>query len=359
MLILALICLLSSVLFSLTSCVARDSQPDLVLAEPAPQTSVSSVTSTQSDITPILTATEVLILETTVQTTASQKTISPLPTQNTLLCVEDSCFYSNTFLFKRPVGKGSNDRVDTTYRFGSTQGGKRDPHHGVEFLNSAGTPVLAAGNGTVIIAGNDQEYLYSPYSNFYGNLIVLEHLVPGAVRQQIPSSPEVVYSLYAHLSEILVTVGEKVKAGQEIGRVGMSGAATGSHLHFEVRVGENTYESARNPELWLIPETGPDGQPGGALAGSVIDSSGNHVSLENIVVKYIPDEADQQSGREYYVSTYEGKEQAGRYPWEESFGIGNLPAGKYLISYPLLGLQRHTVEVLPGQLTVVIFDAGY
>jgi len=321
----------------------------------ATQTIVSFVTSTQPDATLVFTATEAHEEDiVTVGVTATPTIIASVP-----LCEADSCFYSGTFLFRRPVGEGANDRVDTTYRFGSTQGGKRDPHYGVEFLNSAGTSVLAVGEGTVVVAGNDNQNMYSPYPNFYGNLVVLEHLIPEALRQQIPSSPEVVYSLYAHLSEILVTTGEKVRTGQEIGRVGMSGAATGSHLHFEVRVGENTYDAARNPELWLIPETGSDGLPGGALAGRVLDSDGNHVSLENIVIKHLPDDADQQYGQEYYVSTYYGKDQLGRFPWGESFGIGDLPEGKYQISYPLLGLQRHVVEIKPGQLTVVTLDAGY
>lgn len=355
----ALSLLVTVMLFSMISCGARESLPDANNGSPVSQTIVSYEDATQPIPPPRFTATEDRNLDTVLPVETARIIVTQTPMVSIPHCEAESCFYSSAFLFTRPAGKEANDRVDTTYRFGSTQGGKRDPHHGVEFLNSAGTPVLAAGDGIVIVAGNDQENIYSPYPNFYGNLIVLEHLVPEPVRQQIPSSPEVVYSLYAHLSEILVKKGEKVISGQEIGWVGMSGAATGSHLHFEVRVGENTYDSARNPELWLIPETGSDGLPGGALAGRVLDSGGNHAALENIVIKYLPDEDDLQSGKEYYVSTYEGIDQPGKAPWGESFGIGDLPPGKYLVSFPLLGLQRHIVEIMPGQLTVVTFDAGY
>jgi murein DD-endopeptidase MepM/ murein hydrolase activator NlpD len=61
-------------------------------------------------------------------------------------------------------------------------------------------------------------------------------------------------------------LGSKLFAGQEIGLVGASGSAIGSHLHFEVRYGQNTYFSTRNPELWFAPLEGA-----GALAGRIYD----------------------------------------------------------------------------------------
>ncbi len=56
----------------------------------------------------------------------------------------------------------------------------------------------------------------------YGKLVTIEHR-GGLV------------TLYGHLSEIRVNLGEKLKAGSIIGRVGSTGAATGPHLHFEIR----------------------------------------------------------------------------------------------------------------------------
>ena len=87
-------------------------------------------------------------------------------------------------------------------------------HRGLDLALAAGTPVVAAGAGRVVMA---RERIIS------GNSVVIEHL-PG------------VYSLYFHLSEMAVAVGDGVKAGDRIGSVGSTGLATGPHLHWEVRV---------------------------------------------------------------------------------------------------------------------------
>jgi murein DD-endopeptidase MepM/ murein hydrolase activator NlpD len=75
----------------------------------------------------------------------------------------------------------------------------REPHHGVEFLNKFGTPVHAAGDGAVQFAGPDEEAVYSPWRDFYGNVVVIHHA-------------DEMYTLYAHLSKVDVQVGDEVKA---------------------------------------------------------------------------------------------------------------------------------------------------
>lgn len=87
-------------------------------------------------------------------------------------------------------------------------------HAGVDFVASSGVGVAAAGPGYVSWAGWR--------AGGWGLLVVIAH--GGGVR-----------SMYAHLSRVEVRVGERVGAGFEIGRVGSTGAATGPHLHFEVR----------------------------------------------------------------------------------------------------------------------------
>lgn len=284
-------------------------------------------------------------------------------------CPPDLCSYMAQFFLRQPIAPPGNDSNDVTYRFGSTQGGQRDPHHGVEFLNPYGTPVLAAADGVVVVAGTDVDPItprgewpilyYGPYSNFYGNLVVIEHKLPGELLSVFPDLPQPLYTLYGHLSQIEVSQGQPVQAGQEIGKVGMAGIATGSHLHFEVRLGENLYKEARNPELWLSPHQDKDGRPMGAIAGRFLNSFGASLSgpdeLPEVVLQHLPDGPDGPSDYTVTVQTYEEKKLVGLPPWEESFGVGDLPAGWYRLSFPMGGLRQELVQVFPGQLTVVTF----
>ncbi len=91
-------------------------------------------------------------------------------------------------------------------------------HSGIDLADPTGTPVMAAGAGTVIFAG------WSDWG--YGNSIVIAH-TPG------------LYTLYGHLSAINVSCGQFVGRAQIIGAVGTTGNSTGPHLHFEVRIGDN------------------------------------------------------------------------------------------------------------------------
>jgi murein DD-endopeptidase MepM/ murein hydrolase activator NlpD len=99
--------------------------------------------------------------------------------------------------------------------------GSRDTsvHAGVDYGVPTGTPVLACGNGRVILARS---------RIVTGNSVVIEHL-PG------------IYSLYYHLDQIEAVEGAMVAAGDRVGLSGATGLATGPHLHWEIRVsGENT-----------------------------------------------------------------------------------------------------------------------
>jgi murein DD-endopeptidase MepM/ murein hydrolase activator NlpD len=319
--------------------------------------------STQAPLPPELTGSPTLSPTSFIYPTLAPSATRPLPSPTP--CIEDLCTYASQFFLHRPIALPGNDAVDITYRFGSTQGGLRDPHHGVEFLNSFGTPVLAAADGTVVVAGSDLQptspqgvwpiTFYGPYSNFYGNLVVIEHKMPPELHEAFPQMTDKLYTLYGHLSEISVEVGQQVQAGDEVGRVGMSGIAEGSHLHFEVRLGENTYASARNPELWLVPHQDKSGQPLGALAGSFIDSYGNNLFKDSIVLQHLPDGPDNPGDFQITVLSYEENALIGQLPWQESFAVGDLPPGLYRVSFPHFGLRQELVQVFPGRLTLVTF----
>lgn len=87
-------------------------------------------------------------------------------------------------------------------------------HTGVDINAGSGAPIVASGAGTVILA---QTY------GGYGRTVVIDH--GGGLT-----------TLYAHQSQMAVSVGEEVSRGEVVGYVGCSGSCTGPHLHFEVRV---------------------------------------------------------------------------------------------------------------------------
>lgn len=101
-----------------------------------------------------------------------------------------------------------------TYDF-DDGGSSQSLHNGLDLAAPQGTPVMACGAGRVALAESRV---------LTGNSVVIEHL-PG------------VYSLYYHLSRLAVAEGQWVRGGERIGEVGMSGLATGAHLHWELRVG--------------------------------------------------------------------------------------------------------------------------
>jgi murein DD-endopeptidase MepM/ murein hydrolase activator NlpD len=95
-------------------------------------------------------------------------------------------------------------------------------HTGVDIGVATGTPVGAAAGGVVVLAGTN---VVDGRLVGYGTYVVIAH--GGGL-----------YTLYAHLSQLSVVAGERVRAGQAIGLSGSTGNSTGPHLHFEVRDGD-------------------------------------------------------------------------------------------------------------------------
>ena len=257
---------------------------------------------------------------------------------------ETGCILEGHFLLQRPIPPTDNLKVDATYRFGSNQGGAREPHHGVELPNEQGTPVLAAADGTVVFAGNDKNVTLAWVPAFYGNVVIILHHLPGI--------PQPVFSLYGHLSEIDVAAREQVYLGDQIGKVGATGKAIGSHLHFEVRLGADNYLSNRNPELWLAPLPGT-----GVLAGRLQSITGNPVNGVINVQRIIKGVLNPLSftSLETYV-TKELDPVNGDDTWHENFAAGELPAGDYRLSMVYGGgIHEQYIKIEPGKLTFVRF----
>ncbi|WP_262330707.1 M23 family metallopeptidase [Bosea sp. BH3] len=114
--------------------------------------------------------------------------------------------------------------------FTSNFGYRTDPftrglamHTGVDFRAESGSPILATAPGKVIAA---------EYNGGYGNMVEVEHANGLSTR-------------YAHMSAISVSVGQNVKTGSVLGRVGSTGRSTGPHLHYETRINDEAVDPTR------------------------------------------------------------------------------------------------------------------
>ncbi|NMB67850.1 MAG: M23 family metallopeptidase [Chloroflexi bacterium] len=256
-------------------------------------------------------------------------------------CAPEACTLEGDFWLQRPAAPPAQQTVDGSYLYGTSQNGQRIVHSGVEFYNASGTPVLAAADGNVFFAGNDEGQAFAPWTRFYGNLVILEHVAPDG---------SLMYSLYAHLSEIDVEAGARIRAGQEIGKVGMTGSAIGSHLHFELRTDPEDYSTTRNPLLYLAPLHNPQGTPLAVLAGRLIDANGQNIATPLLVAERLnlPETAIPER---YYIETYAAGTPSAP-AWQENFVLADLEPGHYRISFVFDGrLIERFVTLSAGKLT--------
>lgn len=121
---------------------------------------------------------------------------------------------------KTPLVMPVNDPVRLTSPFG----GRPDPfgrgarqHEGVDLAGPRGTDILATADGTVVQAG---------WSDGYGNVVKIRHDFG-------------IETLYAHNAELTVSVGDRVSRGDKIAEMGSTGRSTGTHVHYEIRIGGN------------------------------------------------------------------------------------------------------------------------
>lgn len=137
------------------------------------------------------------------------------------------------YIFDWPV-----DRARLSRGFKTT--GRR-PHLGIDLAGPRKTPIFSAHGGVVIYTGRD--------FRGFGKMILIESGTGWA-------------TLYAHLDEILVSEGQKIRLGESIGLMGSTGRSTGNHLHFEIRKDKGPVD----PLLYL---------PGGSEASRKLASKGS------------------------------------------------------------------------------------
>jgi murein DD-endopeptidase MepM/ murein hydrolase activator NlpD len=240
--------------------------------------------------------------------------------------------------FSRPFAEGLEQRGSSFYPYGTTGGGEYLLHHGVDIGNPMGTIVRAVGDGEVVFAGTDAE---GPAwgarderypEGFYGRLVVIRHA------EAVEGRP--LYSLYGHLSRLLVQRRQHVKAGQAIAAVGSAGIALGPHLHLEFRSAAQDYMATLNPELYVANLDGL-----GLIVGRLTDPAGKPLAKIDIGLYSLGDD-----GRETWIR------QTSSYPSErinsspglgENFVFADVEPGRYRVA-AVPGGGR-----LTGDLTVV------
>jgi len=137
---------------------------------------------------------------------------------------EDKTEFLTPIEVEYPLEKSTYTRITSLYGYreymyeGVLQKGY---HHGIDFGLPVGTPMIASKKGTVT------RVQYSPDS--YGHWIEIDHGKGFKTR-------------YAHLNSTQVVVGDVVEQGQRIALSGNSGKSTGAHLHFEIRINDNTVD---------------------------------------------------------------------------------------------------------------------
>lgn len=99
-------------------------------------------------------------------------------------------------------------------------------HSGIDYACPIGTPILSSEEGKVMFAAWDR--------TGYGNFVIVQHTQDRS-------------TCYAHLSDISVVVGSKVRQGELLGHSGTTGNSTGPHLHFEARRVWNDYKTHFDP----------------------------------------------------------------------------------------------------------------
>ncbi len=220
------------------------------------------------------------------------------------------------------------------YPYGTNNNGQYLWHRGIDIQNPEGTPIIAVGDGLVVFAERDDTRAVGPNTDFYGQAVIIQHS-RGITTTAEPDKTLPVFTLYGHVSKVLVKEGDTVSAGQPIALVGQEGIALGPHLHLEVRLGENSYLATQNPDLWVRPDPGY-----GIIAGRVIDADGFYVPQQLMVLSRAatPDKFWRQTW------TYPDH----RYtpdPWlGETFTFADVKAGDYVVKTSFDG-QNFSIPV--------------
>ena len=309
--------------------------PDLPAMGTATFTPTHTATPTSTP-TPTMTPTH-----TATPTPSHTPTLTPTPTNTpTPSATPTSPPPEDHYWLGRPIGPDGSNQISRYYPYG-TRGGEEEYliHHAVDIINPTGTTVIAVAPGVVAYSGDDRSTALGPWTGFYGNAVMV-----GLDRRH---EGESLYVLYGHLSEVLVEKGQRVAPGDVLGTVGATGIALGPHLHFEVRLGGQTYAHTRNPELWIapLPEFG-------TVAGRLTDAKGHFIPQTLVTFHHAESPDDRwRETRTYYVEQGIAPDPE----WGENYVMGDVPPGEYVVKTRVNGrlyVAHATVEA--GKTTLVV-----
>jgi len=241
------------------------------------------------------------------------------------------------FYFNRPIAADEVNWPIADYRYGGVFFGSDIVHTGVDIPTPTGTPVLAAASGRVIWAGYGLFYGDNAPDDPYGLAVTIRHDF-GFQGQRL-------YTVYAHMDKIHVVNGQQVESGDVLGEVGTTGLTTGPHLHFEVRMENNSYFATLNPELWLAPPQG-----WGVLAGQLLNTNGSYLTEQDVTVR------NKQTGQSWLVHSY-GNQAVNSDPYyQENLVLSDLPTGKYEIEINYLEESYQAeLDIFPGTVSYFKF----
>lgn len=242
------------------------------------------------------------------------------------------------FYFYRPVPMDYAEEPVADYRYGYVLPKTTTLHTGTDIKEPLHTPILAAADGKVVFAGFGLLKGNGDKNDPYGLAVVIRH--------NLSYQNKTILTVYAHMEKAAVTLGQWVKAGDQIGYVGLTGATSGPHVHIEIRleVNEQEYE-VQNPELWMVPPVGY-----GVLAGRVMSTGGALLGERQVWIKSL------DTNQTWTMYTYSTRMNHVDAYYRENLVLSDLPAGKYEVSFYYFGLQKQMIEIYPGAISYFQYE---
>ncbi|MCP4416782.1 MAG: peptidoglycan DD-metalloendopeptidase family protein [Chloroflexi bacterium] len=295
---------------------------------------ITPAPTTQSTATPSPTSTAVPINRACPDPAPLKPFYDRYVVSDTIWPTPDPALADPHFWLTKPLPGGGRFLINLNFPYGYDLNGRLLLHNGVDSAEPLGTPVLAVADGTVVVAQDDLNDWYGWRCDWYGHLVVIE------LDRTYQDKP--LYALYGHVLNINVAAGQRVQTGEQVAEVGFGGAAKTPHLHFELRLGKNEFDSTLNPMLWIDP-----GATRGVIVGRLLDLDGR--PWRGVGLSLIGKSEDASAGNtwtylddpRHYINPDPG--------YAENFVFADVKPGEYDVFTKIQGVEyRAPVTVTAG-----------